>query len=54
MPDREKVIKGLKYCTHTNGIDCQNCPYWQDDDCIDALNADFLALLKEQEVTGNE
>jgi len=46
--DREKVIKGLNYCTHTDGAECPNCPYWQDDDCAE-LHADALALLKEQE-----
>ena len=54
MPDREKVIKGLKYCTHTDGKECMNCPYWLDADCVEALNADALALLKEQERQLNE
>lgn len=49
MPDREKVIKGLNYCTHTDGTECPNCPYWQDEDCVETLHADVLALLKEQE-----
>lgn len=49
MIDKEKVIKGLNYCTHTDGVECPNCPYWQDDDCVEVLNADVLALLKEQE-----
>ena len=48
MPDREKVIKGLNYCTHTDGAECSNCPYWKDDDCVETLNADVLALLKAQ------
>ena len=48
MPDREKIIKGLNYCTHTDGAECPNCPYWKDDDCVEALHTDFLALLKEQ------
>ena len=47
--DREKVIKGLKCCIHTDGIECPNCPYRQDDDCVETLIADVLALLKEQE-----
>lgn len=49
MPDKGKIIKGLSYCTHTDGAECPNCPYWQDDDCVETLNADVLALLKEQE-----
>jgi len=51
MPDREKVIKGLEYCTHTDGTECPNCPYWPDNDCVEALNADVLAMLKEQKTT---
>ena len=53
MTDREKVIKGLNCCTHTDGAECPNCPYWQDDDCVEALNADALALMKEQEKIGH-
>lgn len=49
MPDREKVIKGLEYCKHTDGVECPNCPYWHDDDCVETLHSDTLALLKEQE-----
>ena len=49
MIDREKVIKGINYCTHTDEVECPNCPYWQDDDCVEALIADALALLKKQE-----
>lgn len=48
MPDMEKVIKGLNCCTHTDGTECPNCPYRQDNDCVEALIADALALLKEQ------
>jgi hypothetical protein len=47
--DRENVIKGLHYCTHTDGVECPNCPYWKDDDCVETLNADVLTILKEQE-----
>ena len=49
MPDREKIIKGLKYCTHPDGTECLNRPYYPDDDCVEALNSDALELLKEQE-----
>lgn len=51
--DREKVIKALE-CTHKDGIECQNCPYWKEDDCAETLNEDVLALLKEQEETIND
>lgn len=47
--DREKVVKGLEYCKHTDGVECPNCPYWPEDDCVEILHADALNLLKEQE-----
>ena len=47
MADIEKVINGLNYCTHTDGVECPNCPYWQYDDCVETLHTDVLALLKE-------
>ena len=49
MADRKKVIEGLKCCAHTDGIECPNCPYWHDDDCVEMLMDDALAMLKEQE-----
>ena len=49
MPDKEKIVKGLSYCTHTDSMDCPNCPYYQEKDCIGVLNTDVLALLKKQE-----
>jgi hypothetical protein len=36
-------------CTHTDGIECQNCPYWKEDDCAEILNEEVIVLLKEQE-----
>lgn len=53
MTDREKVKKGLECCT--KGDACiSDCPYFKevpmtDGKCITALQADALALLKEQE-----
>lgn len=62
MPDREKVIKGLKCCASMNGNACRECPY--SSECVDYegvdyedlyqagtahLAADALALLKDQE-----
>lgn len=52
MPDIEKVIKGLEFCTSTTG--CTGCPY--EDPCHDieqrilgeAIMRDALELLKEQ------
>lgn len=49
MPDKEKVIEGLKYCTITDGIECPNCPYRHEDDCIEMLTADAIALLEWQQ-----
>ena len=46
MDDREKVIKGLYYCSN----DCSLiCPYYDADGCNALLARDALALLKEQE-----
>lgn len=56
--DREKVIKGLECCK--NGEVClSDCPYFKefpmiDGRCITALQADALAMLKEQEAEGNK
>lgn len=52
MPDREKVIKGLKCAIGIRGVkDCDNCPYDYDFHCLgcDIVMWDALALLKEQE-----
>ena len=49
MPNREKIINGLNFCTRTDGTECPKCPYWHDEDCVEALNADVLVLLKEQD-----
>ena len=53
MPDREKVIKGLECCTRGD-VCFSDCPYFKevpmaDGRCITAVQADALALLKEQE-----
>jgi hypothetical protein len=59
MTDREKVIRGLEACNRRscNGSDCQNCPYYDDEDTaelpfgicnIQDMVGDALALLKEQ------
>lgn len=47
MPDREKVIKGLEQCISADKT-CFGCPY-EGTTCTITLNADALALLKEQE-----
>lgn len=57
---REKVIRGFEACNRQsyNGSDCQNCPYYDDEDTaelpfgicnIQDMFDDALALLKEQE-----
>lgn len=53
MPDREKVIKGLECCTRGDACS-SDCPYFKeapitDGRCITAVQADALALVKEQE-----
>lgn len=47
MPDREKVIKGLKQCISVDET-CTGCPY-EGTVCTTTLNSDALALIKEQE-----
>lgn len=50
MTDREKVVKGLHCCAHTDGINCIYCPYDNmDEDCTALMSMDVLALLKGQE-----
>jgi small nuclear ribonucleoprotein (snRNP)-like protein len=53
MSKLDKVIRALE-CTHTDGIECQNCPYWKEDDCAEILNEEVIVLLKEQEETIND
>lgn len=53
MPDREKVITALEFCTDTKPVETcfGKCPYAVADDdyrCRD-MKLDALALLKEQE-----
>ena len=54
MADIEKVIKGLKCCTHAKApIPCGDCSYSENDDyndawsCRIAMMRDALELLKE-------
>lgn len=50
MNDREKVVKALHCCAHTDGANCIYCPYdIRDTDCTALMSMDILALLKEQE-----
>ena len=50
MVDREKAIKGLHCCVHTDGTNCVYCPYDNaDEDCTALMEMDVLDLLKEQE-----
>lgn len=54
VPNREKVIKGLKICT-TRPCYCTDCPYKAN--CVldsQELMEDALALIKEQEGIINE
>ena len=52
MPNMENVIKGLEF--HINrycgGREEGLCPYWSQEDCVNGLASDALALLKEQEL----
>lgn len=50
LMDKEKVIKGLNCCSHTDGANCIYCPYDNaDSDCTALMSMDVLALLIEQE-----
>jgi hypothetical protein len=56
MADREKVIRGLECCITCDpdgSRECKKCPYRRkgitNEPCFNALHADALALLKEQE-----
>ena len=55
MPDREKIIKGLKchQIDNNHRINCADCPYYVDDDnhiqCVNDLHDDAIDLLKEQQ-----
>lgn len=45
MPDREKVIEGLRHCLAGT---CAECPYEGDDICGTLLKAQALTILEEQ------
>lgn len=49
MNDKEKIIKALEYCTHSD--DCLGCIHWQKvakgEKCT--VREDALALLEEQD-----
>lgn len=47
MPNREKVLNGLRCCTDRGGAKCTNCPYCMDSPCVETLNSDAFVLLKE-------
>lgn len=56
MPDREKVLDGLRHCLPETGIDayleCDTCPYFKCDESVRlpvALVNDMRTLLIEQE-----
>ena len=50
--DREKVIRGLHCCAHTDGANCIYCPYnITGEDCTAQMSMDVLDLLKEHEAT---
>ena len=48
MLDREKVIKGLKTC-YCPPAKCEDCPYYDIENCNDTLCLDALSLLKKQD-----
>ena len=49
MNDREKTIKGLKYCKEYFSC-CDKCPYWDSGtNCVADMANDAFILLKEQD-----
>lgn len=49
MTDFEKVVKGLECCGANSS--CLGCPYinYLNNGCMDKLNADAVALIREQQ-----
>ena len=46
--DRDKVIKGLERCDGETLCIGENCPYFDDEMCVETLHSDALDLLKTQ------
>ena len=44
MPDMEKAIRGLEYCSEK--FCSLHCPYYSCDACVSALHKDIFELLK--------
>ena len=51
MPDREKVLRGLKCHADSTYLSCNSkeCPYFDFDFCEQLLATEAIALLKEQD-----
>ena len=49
MTDREKAINGLECLANENAGCYTDCPYYADSPCFRKMEADVLALLREQE-----
>lgn len=47
MKTSEEIKKGLEHCGHA--ISCFDCPYFDGDDCEEALEDDALALIQQLE-----
>ena len=50
-PEREKVIKGLELCYYPPSK-CDDCPYYEIEECNDTLCRDALELLKGKDDDG--
>ncbi len=49
MPDVEKIIKAIEIC-YTEGHNCTECPFFNEDKCNDMLKRNVLELLGNKPV----
>ena len=48
-PNLEKVIRGLSICQPYGQCENEDCPYYENNNCLERLQTDALHLLKAQE-----
>ena len=50
MEMTEKVVAALEICcTNAENNVCRECPYFEEEDCIDKLMEDALLVVEDQE-----
>ena len=50
LPNLEKVIRGLSICPPYGQCENEDCPYYENNNCLERLQTDALHLLKAQEL----